>query len=92
MIRDLMNDDEWAFFEPFLIETGPKRGRPPRDHRLVLDGVFWSEPREAAIGPRPVANAHWSHVARPARSLLQMGLGLPAIPTLDDLGPLGIAA
>ena len=36
-----MSDEEWAFFEPFVVETGPKRGRRPRKHRLVLDGVFW---------------------------------------------------
>lgn len=41
MVRDLMSDAEWAFFAPFVIETGPKRGRPPRNHRRVLDGVFW---------------------------------------------------
>ena len=41
MIRGLMTDEEWAFFSPFVLETGPKRGRPPRDHRKVLDGVFW---------------------------------------------------
>ena len=41
MARDLMSDEEWAFFAPFVIETGPKRGRPPKDHRRVLDGVFW---------------------------------------------------
>ncbi|MBK8086384.1 MAG: transposase [Devosia sp.] len=36
-----MSDEEWAFFEPFVIETGPRRGRRPRNHRLVLDGAFW---------------------------------------------------
>jgi len=36
-----MSDEEWVFFEPFVIESGPRRGRQPRDHRLVLDGVFW---------------------------------------------------
>ena len=41
MVRGLMSDEEWAFFAPFVIETGPRRGRRPRDHRLVLDGVFW---------------------------------------------------
>ena len=41
MARGLMSDKEWAFFEPFVIETGPKRGRPAGNHRLVLDGVFW---------------------------------------------------
>jgi transposase len=36
-----MGDAEWAFFEAFVIERGPKRGRPPADHRRVLDGIFW---------------------------------------------------
>ncbi len=41
MVRGLMTDEEWAFFAPFVIATGDKRGRPPADHRRVLDGVFW---------------------------------------------------
>ena len=41
MVRGLMTDREWAFFEPFVIATGGKSGRPPEDHRRVLDGVFW---------------------------------------------------
>jgi len=36
-----MSDEEWSFFAPFMIEAGPRRGRRPKDHRLVLDGVFW---------------------------------------------------
>ena len=51
MARDLMSDEEWAFFAPFVIETGPKRGRPPKDHRRVLDGVFWIA-RTGAPWPR----------------------------------------
>ena len=41
MVRGLLSDEEWAFFAPFVIERGPKRGRPPADHRRVLDAVFW---------------------------------------------------
>lgn len=41
MIRGLMSDEEWAFFEPFVIAGGPKSGRPPANHRRVLDGIFW---------------------------------------------------
>jgi hypothetical protein len=40
VVRGLLSDEEWAFFAPFVIEQGPKRGRPPADHRLVLDAVF----------------------------------------------------
>jgi transposase len=41
LVRGLMSDKEWAFFAPFVIATGSKSGRPPEDHRRVLDGVFW---------------------------------------------------
>ena len=41
MVRGLLSDEEWALFAPFVIEQGPKRGRPPADHRRVLDAVFW---------------------------------------------------
>ena len=41
MVRGLMSDTEWAFFEPFVVASGGKSGRPPRDHRLILDGIFW---------------------------------------------------
>jgi hypothetical protein len=34
-----MTDEEWAYFEPFLIHRGG--GRPPQNHRRVLDAVFW---------------------------------------------------
>jgi hypothetical protein len=34
-----MSDAEWAFFEPFVVEMGPRRGWQPRVHRLVLDKV-----------------------------------------------------
>ncbi len=36
-----MTDEEWGFFAPFVIATGGKSGRPPENHRRVLDGVFW---------------------------------------------------
>lgn len=41
MVRGLLSDEEWALFAPVVIEQGPKRGRPPADHRRVLDAVFW---------------------------------------------------
>ncbi len=36
-----MSDEEWAFFSPFVIEAGPRRGRRASDHRLMRDGGFW---------------------------------------------------
>ncbi len=41
MIRGLISDDEWAVFERFLARSSKQGGRPPKNHRRVLDGVFW---------------------------------------------------
>lgn len=41
MVWGLMSDEEWAFFEPFIVRSGGRSDRPPGDHRLILDGVFW---------------------------------------------------
>lgn len=41
MIRGLLSDQEWTFFASFVLEIGPLRGRPPRDHRRTLDTIFW---------------------------------------------------
>ena len=41
LIRGLMSDEEWTCLEPFVIERGARSGRRPRDHCLVLDGIFW---------------------------------------------------
>ena len=30
-----------AGFAPFLVRSGTRSGRPPANHRLILDGVFW---------------------------------------------------
>jgi transposase len=37
----LLSDEEWEFFRPFVAKPGCPGGRPPRDHRRVLDAIFW---------------------------------------------------
>lgn len=41
LARDLMSDEEWAFFERFILTVRAPNGRKPTNHRLVLDGIFW---------------------------------------------------
>ncbi len=36
-----MEDAEWAFSEPSLLGFRGGGGRSGRNHRLVLDGIFW---------------------------------------------------
>jgi len=64
LIRGGLTDAEWAFFQPFVIETGPKRGRPPADHRRVLDGIFWIARTGAPWRDLPEELGKWSSVYR----------------------------
>ncbi len=41
MLRGLMTDEEWALFELFVTQRGPKGARLRSSQRLLLDGVFW---------------------------------------------------
>lgn len=59
-----LTDAEWAFFEPFVIETGPKRGRPASDHRRVLDGIFWIARTGSPWRDLPEELGKWSSVYR----------------------------
>ena len=81
-----MSDEEWAFFAPFVIETGPRRGRRPRDHRLVLDGVFW-----IARTGSPWRDLHdhfgkWSSVYRQFRRWTLSGVWDVMLAALNESG------
>ena len=64
VIRDLMGDEEWAFFEPFVTTRGAHSGRRPRDHRRVLDGIFWIARTGAQWRGLPEDFGKWSSVYR----------------------------
>lgn len=74
MARGLMSDKEWAYFEPFVTETGPKRGRPASNHRLVLDGVFWIARTGAPWRDLPEEFGKWGSVYRQFRRWSVSGL------------------
>ncbi len=64
MIRGRLSDAEWSFFEAFVIERGPKRGRPPTDHRRVLDAIFWIARTGSPWRDLPEEAGKWSSVYR----------------------------
>ena len=41
MKRHQLTDEQWALVEPHLPRSNARTGRPPKDLRLMLDGVFW---------------------------------------------------
>src|SRR5262245_15225074 len=67
-----MTDDEWADFEPFLIHRGG--GRPPRNHRRVLDAVFWLMRTGAPWRDLPEEFGNWNSIFRQFRRWADSGI------------------
>lgn len=70
MIRGLMSDAEWAFFEPFVT---PETGRPS-DYRRVLDGIFWVTRTGAPWRDLPEELGKWNSVYQQFRRWSLSGL------------------
>ena len=86
LVRGLMSDAEWAFFEPFVVEKGPRRGRRPRDHRLVLDGVFWIARTGTAWRDLHSHFGPWNSVYRQFRRWTQAGIWDVMLEALNETG------
>jgi transposase len=86
MVRGLMTDKEWKFFAPFVIATGGKRGRPPSDHRLVLDGIFWIARTGAQWRDLHEHFGKWSSVYRQFRRWTLTGVFELMLAALNDGG------
>jgi transposase len=74
LIRGLMSDEEWACFAPFVTNRGAHSGRRPKDHRLVLDGIFWLARTGAQWRDLHEHFGKWSSVYRQFRRWTLAGL------------------
>jgi transposase len=74
VIRGLLSDLEWSFFEPFVTESGTLRGRPPQDHRRALDAVFWIARTGAPWRDLPEELGNWNSVHKQYRRWTLSGL------------------
>ena len=91
LIRGLMSDEEWAFFAPFVTTNGPHSGRRPRNHRLVLDGIFWLGRTGAQWRDLPDFFGKWSSVYRQFRRWTLSGLWDLLLEVLNDTEGVGEA-
>lgn len=41
MVRHRLTDEQWQLVQPHLPVSTARTGRPARDPRLMLDGIFW---------------------------------------------------
>ena len=86
MIRGLLTDEEWSFFEPFMVSASPLGGRPARDHRRVLDAIFWIARTGAPWRDLPVELGNWNSVFRQFRRRTASGLWDVMLYALADGG------
>lgn len=86
MIRGLMTDQEWAVFAPIVTRPSPHGGRPPSNHRLVLDGALWITRTGAPWRDLPDVFGNWNSVWRQFRRWCLSGVWDILLQALADSG------
>ena len=86
MIRGLMSDQEWSCLEPFVMGSVAGGGRRPKDHRLVLDGVFWIARTGVPWRDLPDHFGKWSSIYRQFRRWTVSGLWELILDAYNDSG------
>ena len=81
-----MSDEEWVCLEPFVVERGARSGRRPRNHRLVLDGIFWIARTGVPWRDLPDCFGKWSSVYRQFRRWALSGLWDLVLEACNDSG------
>lgn len=81
-----MSDEEWAFFERFILTARAPNGRRPTNHRLVLDGIFWIARTGAPWRHLPAEFGKWSSVYRQFRRWTLTGLWEQIMAALNESG------
>jgi transposase len=84
LARDLMSDEEWGFFERFILGVRAPNGRKPVNHRLVLDGIFWIARTGSPWRDLPEEFGKWSSVYRQFRRWTLAGLWEHILEALND--------
>ena len=84
--RDLMSDEEWAFYERFILAIRAPNGRKPMNHRLVLDGIFWVARTGSPWRDLPEEFGKWSSVYRQFRRWTLAGLWEGILEALNGSG------
>lgn len=86
MARGLMTDKEWEIVEPFLTSPSSHGGRPPGNHRQVLDGALWICRTGAPWRDLPEQFGNWNSVWRQFRRWCLSGVWDILLQALADCG------
>lgn len=60
--RHDLSDLEWALLEPLLPDRAPRRARPWKDHRQVVNGVLWRTRTGSPWRDLPASYGSWKTV------------------------------
>lgn len=86
LARLLLTDWEWSFFAPFLQSLNGRAGRKPRNHRRVLDGIFWIARTGAQWRDLPEEFGKWGSVYQQFNRWTKAGLWELILDVLNDSG------
>ena len=86
MLPGLMTDQEWEIIEPFLTTPSSHGGRPPRNHRRLLDGILWIRRTGAPWPDLPKEFGNWNSVWRQHRRWCLSGAWDAVLQALADNG------
>jgi transposase len=86
VIRGLITCEEWAIVEPFLTTPSSRGGRPPANHRRVVDGILWICRTGAPWRDLPEAFGNWNSVWRQFRRWCESGVWDVLLQGLADSG------
>lgn len=87
MARCLMSDEEWEIFKPFVTASGSRGGRPARDHRRTLDGIFWIARTGAPWRDLPPEFGAWNSVYQQFRRWTLSGVWDVLLEALAEIDP-----
>jgi transposase len=86
VIRGLLTDEEWELLAPFVAKAGPQGGRPPQNHRRVLDAIFWIDRTGTPWRDLPEALGNWNSVHKQFRRWAVSGVWDVVLQALADGG------
>jgi len=81
-----MSDEDWVFFERFILTLRALNGRKPTNHRLVLDGIFWIARTGSPWRDLPEELRKWSSVYRQFRRWTLAGLWENVLNAMNQSG------
>ncbi len=58
-----LSDGQWAELAPLLPPQRPRMGRPPKDHRLIVEAIVWLDRAGAPWRDLPAHFGPWATVA-----------------------------